>query len=205
VDLVHAGVSRRSIRRLGDRAAASLGRSGQQEKAGDLLKSLMEGRYHDEQMLSLEILDHLAGIWPEWAGETVTILSRKVRHPWVADRLAQIQGRLIAQDPSLMSRHVLWAVSPNPLRRRASAMALLARARGRRGTPVAKALPVLRLLLEDLEPHPWVQQGLGHAIVFYARRAPTTMARLLRDYPEGLSPRHRARAEELLRHTGAER
>lgn len=175
------------------------------DKAAGLLKSLMEGRYHDEQMLALEILDHLARMWPEWAGEMVTTLSRKVRHPWVADRLAQIQGRLILANGGLMARHVLWAVSPNPLRRRAAAVALIARVGGGRGTPIAKALPVLRLLLDDLEPHPWVQQGLGNAIVFYARRAPRTMARLLRSYPEGLTPRHRARAEELLRHAGAGR
>ncbi len=196
--LAHAGVPRRAIRRLGQRAAAALARNGRPTLATDLVARLMQGAYHDEQMLALEVIDRLSLVWPEWTAASISVLSRSLRHPWVADRLARIQGRLIARDPSLLSKHGQWAVSPNPLRRRAAAIALLACGGGKRSVPAAKALPIMRLLLEDPEPHPWVQQALGRAVVHYARRAPRTMERLLAEYPDGLSQRHRERARRLL-------
>jgi len=198
--IVHAGVSRRAVRRLGLRAAAGLVRGGGPPTAGALVNRLMQGLYHDEQILAIEILDRLADVWPLWAVETTAALSRGLRHIWVADRLAQVQGRLISRDPTLLGRHVQWAVSQSPLRRRAAALALLPRRgpRGSRGVPAARAIPILRLLLQDPEPHPWVQEGVGRALVHYAERAPRTIARLLRGDYENLSPRHLARARSLL-------
>ncbi len=168
------------------------------------MAGLSQGRYHDEQVLALEILDRIADLWPDWALETTAAQSRSLRHPWVADRLAEIQGRLISRNPAFMGKHALWAVSPNPLRRRAAALALLPsrRARGSRGVTASRALPILRLLLQDPEPHPWVRQGVGRVLIHFARRAPKTIDRLLRDYggatPTGLDPRHLERARQVL-------
>jgi hypothetical protein len=198
--LAHAGVSRRSIRRLGERAAASLARSGRQDVASKLLLDLARGSYHDEQILALEILDRLADLWPAWASDTAAALSRALRHPWVADRLAQVQGRIIARRPLLLSKHALWAVSQNPLRRRVAALALLPRARtgGARGVPVTRAMPILRLLLEDPEPHPLVQWAVARVLAHYARRAPRTIGRLLSDHASSLDPRMIERARRIL-------
>jgi hypothetical protein len=196
----HAGVPRRAVRRLGLRAAASLVRNGNAGAARVVILDLLRGRYHDEQMLGLEILDRLSDLWREWAIEMVVVISRDLRHPWSADRLARIQGRLLAKGPALMSKHVPWALSPNPVRRRIAVAALLPHRgpRGSRGVPAARAIPVLRLLLDDPEPHPWVRPVLGRALVHYAARAPRAVARLLAAHPPDLEARHLERTRRLL-------
>jgi hypothetical protein len=198
--LAHAGVPRRAIRRLGQRAAAALFRNGNPDAARGVVLDLLHGRYHDEQMLALEILDRVSDFWKEWAAETVAAISREVRHPWTADRLARIQGRLLVKTPSLMAKHAAWALSQNPIRRRIAVAALLPRRgpRGSRGVPVSKAIPVLRFLLDDPEPHPWVRPILGRALVHYAGRAPRSIARLLSAHPADLDARHLDRAHRLL-------
>lgn len=198
--LAHAGVPRRVIRRLGLRAAAALVRSGNADAARTVILDLLHGRYHDEQMLALEILDRVSDIWRDWATETVAAISREVRHPWTADRLARIQGRLLVKNPGMIAKHVVWALSQNPIRRRIAVAALLPRRgpRGSRGVTAAKALPVLRLLLDDPEPHPWVRPILGRALVHYAGRAPRSIARLLSAHPADLDARHLDRARRLL-------
>lgn len=194
------GVSRRAVRRLGERAAASLARSGRQQIAEAVLHELALGEYHDEQMLALEILDQLADIWPAWAADNAAVLSRSLKHPWVADRLARVQGRLLTRMPMLLSKHAQWAISQNPLRRRAAALALLPppRRHGARKVPVSRATPILRLLLQDPETHRWVQQAVGQVVVHFAARAPRTIARLLRDTPTNLSPQHLEQAKRLV-------
>lgn len=168
------------------------------DTASDLTRALMAGRYHDEQMLALEIMECLTDLWPNWAIESVAHHSRSLRHPWVADRLAQVQGRLLTRMPLLLSKHAHWAVSPNPLRRRAAAVALLPHGTSRRYVPAARALPILRLLLGDPEPHPWVRQAVGRSILFYSQRAPRTISPLLGHDPAGMPPRHLERARLLL-------
>lgn len=149
--------------------------------ATGLVTRLSAGTYHDEQMLAMEILDRLQDVWSGWAAETAAVLSRGLRHPWIADRLAQIQGRILSRNPILICKHTHWAVSQNPLRRRAAALALLPRrcARGSHGLRVARAVPILRLLLNDPEPHPLVQGAVSRVLAHYARRAPRSVARLL--------------------------
>ena len=198
--IAHMGVSRRAIRRLGERAAAALVRSGKQETAAQVVHDLAAGSYHDEQMLAIEILDRLADMWPAWAADNAAVLSRSLRHPWVADRLARVQGRLLTRLPMLLSKHAQWAISQNPLRRRAAALALLPppRRRGSRKVPVARATPILRLLLQDPETHRWVQQAVGQVVIHFAARAPRTIARLLRRNPNNLSPRHLEQARRLV-------
>jgi hypothetical protein len=185
------------IRRLGLRAASALVRGGDPSIATALVARLSSGAYHDEQMLALEVLDRLGDVWPEWGAEATALLSRGLRHPWIADRLAQVQGRLLASNPILVAKHIHWAASQNPLRRRAAALALLPHggSRGSRGLRVAKALPILRLLLNDPEPHPLVQAAVGRALAYYASRAPRTVTKLLRDRPADLiaPPFERAR------------
>jgi len=199
--LAHAGVSRRAIRRLGLRAAAALVRGGNPTVASSLIARLSTGLYHDEQILALEVLDRLGDVWPEWAANAAAAFSRRLRHPWIADRLAQIQGRLLVRNPALIARHIRWATSQNPLRRRAAALALLpyrgARG-GSRGLQAARAAPILRLLLNDPEPHPLVQAAVGRALAFYAVRAPRTAGRLLRDHHADLGPCHLDRARRLI-------
>jgi hypothetical protein len=63
---------------------------------------------------------------------------------------------------------------------------------------VTKAIPILRLLLEDPEPHPLVQIAVGRVLVHFARRAPRTITRLLRDHAEHLDPRLLERARRVL-------
>jgi hypothetical protein len=165
-----------------------------------VILELLRGRYHDEQMLGLEILDRLCDIWRDWAIETVSVISRDLRHPWSADRLARIQGRMLVKSPSLMAKHASWALSPNPMRRRIAAAALLPHRgpRGSRGVTAARAIPVLRLLLDDPEPHAWVGPVLGRALLYYAARAPRTIARLLAAHPADLDIRHLDRTRKLL-------
>jgi hypothetical protein len=198
--MAHAGVSRRSIRRLGLRAASALVRGGDPSIATTLIVRLSSGAYHDEQMLALEVLDRLGDIWPEWSAETAALLSRGLRHPWIADRLAQIQARLLSRNPLLVGRHIHWAASQNPLRRRAAALSLLPHrcVRGSRGLRIARALPILRLLLNDPEPHPLVQAAVGKALAYYALRAPRSVARLLRDRRGLLSARPFDRTRHIL-------
>jgi hypothetical protein len=199
--LAHAGVSRRAIRRLAERAAAALLRSRRQEYAAEVVLELSRGPYHDEQILALEILDELSEVWPAWGADHVTILSRTLEHPWVADRLASIQGKLLTRMPILLSKHVQWAISQNPLRRRAAAMALLprqGRPRQSRGVPITRAKPILRLLLQDPETHHWVQHAVGQVLIRFAERAPRTVARLLRDSRVNLHPRHLEQAKRLV-------
>jgi len=198
--MAHAGVPRRAIRRLGLRAAAALVRNGSPDTARLVIFELLRGRYHDERLLGLEILDRLCDIWRDWATEMVAVISRDLRHPWTADRLARIQGRLLARGGSLMARHVPWALSPNPMRRRIAVASLLPHRgpRGSRGVPIARAIPILRLLLDDPEPHPWIRPILGRALVHYAGRAPRTIARLLAGRPANLDARHLERTRRLL-------
>ncbi len=196
----HAGVSRRAIRRLGLRATSALVRGGDPTIATALIMRLSAGAYHDEQMLALEVLDRLGDVWSEWCAETAALLSRGLRHPWIADRLAQIQGRLLSRNPMLVGKHIHWAASQNPLRRRAAALSLLPHrcARGSRGLRIARALPVLRLLLNDPEPHPLVQTAVGKALAYYARRAPRSVARLLGDRRALLGARSFDRARQII-------
>jgi hypothetical protein len=203
--MAHAGVSRRAIRRLGLRAAAALVRGGDPAVATTLVVRLSSGAYHDEQVLALEVLDRLGDIWPEWSAETAARLSRGLQHPWIADRLARIQARLLSRNPLFLSRHIHWAASQNPLRRRAAALSLLPyrAARGSRGLRVARAIPVLRLLLNDPEPHPLVQAAVGRALAYYARRAPRSVARLLRDRSALLGMRSFDRTRRILEGEGA--
>lgn len=196
----HAGVSRRAIHRLGQRAAAALIRQGRPDQAVEVIDALLAGGYHDERMLALEILDRLVDVWRDWAVEMVIRAAGTLDHPWVADRLAKIQGKIIARNPGMLRRHTRWAVHRNPLVRRAAALALLpGRRRGTsRGVHASRALPVLRLLLADPEPHPWVQQAVGRVLVHYAERAPRTIHRLLADPGGALHPRHLDRARRLV-------
>jgi hypothetical protein len=198
--LAHAGVSRRVVRRLGLRAASSLVRGGNPALASALLTRLSSGFYHDEQTLAFEILDRLADVWPDWAVDVVAMLSRGLRHPWDADRLAQIQSRLLSRNPALITKHLHWAASQNPLRRRAAALALLSHRchRPSRGVRVARAVPILRILMNDPEPHPLVQAAVGRALAYYAVRAPRSVARLLQDRRADMSHQSFDRARRLI-------
>ena len=198
--LAHAGVSRRAIRRIGMRAAAALARCGRRNTAAEVVGRLSRGRYHDEQMLALEILDRLAAVWPEWGAEIVQTLSRSLQHPWGADRLAIVKGRLLARHPDLLRRHARWALSSDPLRRRAAALALLPRTRGKtgRGVAASRAMQVLRLLLQDPEPHRWVEPAVGQALKHYACRAPRTISRLLATTPTALRRETLAEIQRML-------
>ena len=168
--------------------------------ATEVLTQLSTGTYHDERMLAIEILDHLADAWPDWAAAQAAVLSRSLGHPWVADRLASVQGRLLAHHPELLKEHARWAISQDPLRRRAAALALLPcqRGTGIHGVPASRATTVLRLLLEDPEPHRWVQTAVGQVLVYFAARAPRTVAALLRRKPANLDPRYLEEARRLV-------
>ncbi|MBD3162060.1 MAG: hypothetical protein GF346_07170, partial [Candidatus Eisenbacteria bacterium] len=170
------------------------------DAAAEVIGRLSRGRYHDEHMLALEILDRLAAVWPEWGADQVHALSRSLQHPWDADRLAIVQGRLLARHPRLLRKHARWAISSDPLRRRAAALALLPRTRGKtgRGVPATRATTVLRLLLQDPEPHRWVEPAVGQALKHYAGRAPRTIARLLATTPTALRSDTLAEIRRLL-------
>jgi hypothetical protein len=61
-------------------------------------------------------------------------------------------------------------------------------------------MPILRLLLEDPEPHPLVQWAVARVLAHYARRAraPRTIGRLLSDHASSLDPRMIERARRIL-------
>lgn len=196
----HAGVGRRAIHRLGQRAAAALIRQGRPDQAVEVLTELLRGVYHDERMLALEMLDRLVDVWRDWGVAMVVQAATTLDHPWVADRLARIQGRIIARNPGMLRRHTRWAVHRNPLVRRAAALALLPgkRRKAARGVHASRALSILRLLLADPEPHPLVQQAVGRVLVHYAERAPRTIHHLLVDPCAMLHPHHLDQARRLV-------